>query len=183
MENDNISRVQTAKAEFAAKLTSNIANRQAAANAKYIADQNKIKNAHRLNLLELNSAVGLILKKRIEAENAAHNLLKEGLEKPEEVDPQKLEKRKKGVIEALNAYDRETSGIHRLHTWRNDESVTAQTELRRLCNVHGPRGSIELEAVVTYLISKTNCPAHCQLRPLKGASRLKKLLKEYYEKA
>jgi hypothetical protein len=183
LENANIARVQTAKAEFAAKLTSNIANRQAAAQAKYIADQDKIKNAHRLNFLELNSAVGLILKKRLEAENAAHNLLKEGLEKPEEVDPQRLEKRKKGVIEALDVYDRETSGIHRLHTWRNDESVTAQTELRKLCKLTGTPGLIQLEAVVTYLISKTNCPANCQLRPLKGASRLKKLLKEYYEKA
>ena len=95
-----------------------------------------------------------------------------------------LEKRKNAVVEAITKYKAETGGIHKLHTVRNDESNDARYLLRDLVAVGYHRPNLELiNDLALYYMTIWGPPRGYEgIRPLRDASRLKKLLNEHYDK-
>jgi hypothetical protein len=126
-----------------------------------------------------------LLEARKNGEEAAAATLEDLLLPSSEVDYATLQARQKAVVKAMDLYTAQTSGIHRLHTVRNSESTEARAVLTNLIKQGiGQQTLIKLDAVVSYLISSTPRPTEfSSLRALRDASRLKRLLREEYERS
>lgn len=152
--------------------------------AKHLALQKEREMAHRRSVME--SAVLLMLQARKKAEDEAAALLADLARSSAEVEHERLQARKQAIAKAMQIYENETSGIHRLHTVRNSESTEARSVLKDLMQKSGAdrQALVKLEAVACYLMTITDQPKeYPALRPLRDASRLKRLLKDHYEKA
>lgn len=151
---------------------------------KHLALQQEREKSHRRSVME--SAVLLMLQARKKAEDEAAALLTDLARSASEVELERLLARKEAIAKAMQIYENETSGIHRLHTVRNSESTEARAVLKDLLQKAGSnrQALAKLEAVACYLMTITDQPRENQaLRPLRDASRLKRLLKEHYDKA
>jgi hypothetical protein len=95
-----------------------------------------------------------------------------------------LEKGKDAVARATAQYKAETGGIHKLHTIRNDESNEARHKFKDLLaqsQLH-PKLVAITELALYYMARSGAKPAgHGDLRPLRDASRLKKLLVQHWD--
>ena len=119
--------------------------------------------------------ISRLLLARMKLENDAQQLLTYTL-KP--VEDSELIDICKAINSAVDQYNRETSGVHRIHTWRNDESIEAMNFLSNLATKKDLLSLRKLEAAVFFLVSQKEKPAGLDLKPLKEHSRLKKLLSE-----
>jgi hypothetical protein len=151
---------------------------------KHLALQKEREKAHRRLVME--SVVVLMLQARKKAEDEAAALLADLTRSANEVEHDRLLARKAAIAKAMQIYENETGGIHRLHTVRNSESTEARAVLKDLIQkAGGNRQALEkLEEVACYLMTVSHQPEeYPALRPLRDASRLKLLLNEHFYKA
>ena len=148
------------------------------ANQQLRIDKEKHKSLMRPVFIEL-------LQARKNGEEEAAATLEDLLLPSSDVDYATLQVRQRAVVKAMDLYMAQTSGIHRLHTVRNSESTEARAVLTNLIKQGtGHQTLIKLDAVVSYLISITPRPTEfSSLRALRDASRLKRLLREEYERS
>lgn len=151
---------------------------------KHTALQKEKEREHRRSVME--SAVLLMLDRRRKAEEEAAALLADLAQSAADVEHNCLLARKEAIAKAIQAYENETSGLHRLHTVRNPESTEARAVLKDLIQKASgnQQALVKLETVASYLLTLTDQPKeYPALRPLRDVSRLKRLLQEHYEKA
>jgi regulator of RNase E activity RraB len=135
--------------------------------------------------LALESAVVMMLARRKKDEDDRAAELAELVRRSEEVELAKLLARREAIAKAMAIYKAETGGIHKLHTVRNSESTEARAVMKGLIEKGTDKQTlITLEAVASYLLTITGKPReYPALMPLRDASRLKRLIKEHYDKA
>ena len=133
----------------------------------------------------LESAVVMMLARRKKDEDDRAAELAELVRRSEEVESQKLLARREAIAKAMALYKAETGGIHKLHTVRNSESTEARALMKGLIEKGTDKQTlITIDAVASYLMTLTEKPrAYPALMPLRDASRLKRLMKEHYDKA
>jgi hypothetical protein len=161
-----------------------IEERKAKLNAftkKHLELQTEKKIAHESEM----SALAAMLAERKKREDEAAAQLAEITRRAEEVETQKLIARKQAIANAIETYEAETSGLQGLFTVRNAESTEARDLLKNLILMGNQRPAlIKLESVAMYLMTYGNHPReYPALRPLRDASRLKRLLQENYKNA
>ncbi len=160
--------------------------REATLNAfaiKHLAAQRAAEDAYRRSILDAAAVQMLLARQAAEDEAAAQ--LATLMQASAKVERDRLMARREGIARALATYKKETSGIHRLHTVRNPESTVAREVLKALLGKGtGSDTLAALDAVVSYLLTITPRPAgYPMLRPLRDASRLKRLLQAEYDAA
>jgi hypothetical protein len=138
----------------------------------------------RLAKVATQSAFLLIKAKQQEFDQRMEALLVDVMTPSRDLPLDVLEKRKNAVVEAITQYKAETGGIHKLHTVRNDESNYARHALRDLVAQGYHRPNLEkINDLALYFMTIWGPPqGYESARPLRDASRLKKLLKEHYDK-
>jgi len=193
LEKENVERHQRMHTERVAEITAfnakhierfQIEERKAKLNAftkKHLELQTEKKIAHESEM----SALAAMLAERKKREDEAAAQLAEITRRAEEVETQKLIARKQAIANAIETYEAETSGLQGLFTVRNAESTEARDLLKNLILMGNQRPAlIKLESVAMYLMTYGNHPReYPALRPLRDASRLKRLLQENYKNA
>jgi hypothetical protein len=201
LEKENVERHQRMHTERVADITSFSAKhieRQKAAEREFQIEERKAKlTAFTMKHLELQtekkriahesemSALAAMLAERKRREDEAAAQLAEITRRAEEVETQKLIARKQAIANAIETYEAETSGFQGLFTVRNAESTEARDLLKNLILMGNQRPAlIKLESVAMYLMTYGDHPReYPALRPLRDASRLKRLLQENYKNA
>ena len=131
------------------------------------------------------SAMVFILKRRDEEEARRAAILRELCEAAEKAETHKLIARRQAVEGAIAKYIQETSGFAVLYTARTPEATAAREKLGELLGKGTAKPTlVALDRLTTYLLTITDAPdEYKHLKPLKKESRLKRLLKEGYDKA
>jgi hypothetical protein len=160
--------------------------REATLNAfviKHVQAQRVAEEAYQRSIMD--AAAVRMLQARQQAEDAAAAQLAELMQASATVERQRLIARRDGIARAIATYEKETSGIHRLHTVRNPESTEARSVLKGLIDKGTNLDALAaLDAVASYLLTITARPReYPALRPLRDASRLKRLLQAEYDAA
>jgi len=131
------------------------------------------------------SAMVFILKRRDEEEARRAAILRELCEAAEKAETHKLIARRQAVEGAIAKYIQETSGFAVLYTARTPEATAAREKLGELLEKGTAKPTlVALDRLTTYLLTITDAPdEYKHMKPLKKESRLKRLLKEGYDKA
>jgi len=130
------------------------------------------------------SALMALKKKEREFEDSLAKVVDDVLTPASAYTVAALEKGKNAVARATAQYKAETGGIHKLHTIRNDESNEARHKFKDLLaqSQHHPKLVAITELALYYMARSGAKPAgHGDLRPLRDASRLKKLLVQHWD--
>ena len=131
------------------------------------------------------SAMVFILKRRDEEEARRAAILRELCEAAEKAETHKLIARRQAIEGAIAKYIQETSGFAVLYTARTPEATAAREQLGELLGKGTAKPTlVALDRLTTYLLTIKDAPdEYKHLKPLKKESRLKRLLKEGYDKA
>ena len=131
------------------------------------------------------SAMVFILKRRDEEEARRAAILRELCEAAEKAETHKLIARRQAIEGAIAKYIEETSGFARLYTRQTPEATAAREKLGELLRKGTAKSTlVALDRLTKYLLTITDAPdEYKNLKPLKKESRLKRLLKEGYDKA